>query len=99
MKCEMAGRLDIPRDSPITKYAPSFCPLKDGLHTHRLVAGKRPSGLSVVMIRINESKHDTVHESSLSTPSYINEVEFHTVAVRRKLPFHAWPISGITIMR
>src|SRR6266581_2178237 len=85
---------------PLTmKDAPSFCPLKDASRTKRLVPWQHESGLFVMMIRINDRKRDTVHESFFGIPSYVEEGEFHTVTVRRDLPFHAGPVPGVTIMR
>src|SRR6266550_3893574 len=79
--------------------AHSFCPLKDASRTKRLVPRQHESGLFVMMIRINDCKRDTVHESFFGIPSYVEEGEFHTVTVRRGLPFHARPVPGVTIMR
>src|SRR6267143_3206555 len=81
------------------KDAPSFCPLKDASRTKRLVPRQHESGLFVMMIRINDCNRDTVHESFFGIPSYVEEGEFHTVTVRRDLPFHAGPVPGVTIMR
>src|SRR5438552_2764221 len=81
------------------KEALSFCPLKDASRTKRLVPRQHESGLFVMMIRINDCKRDTVHESFFGIPSYVEEGEFHTVTVRRDLPFHARPVPRVTIMR
>src|SRR6267143_5868548 len=86
------------REPFTTKEAASSCPLKDASRTKRLVPWQHESRLFVMMIRINDRKRDTVHESFLGIPSYVEEGEFHTVAVRRDLPFHAGPVPGVTIM-
>src|SRR5712671_7641599 len=87
------------REPFTAKEAQSFCPLKGASRTKRLVPWQHESGLFVVMIRINHCKRDAVHESFFGIPSYVEEGEFHTVTVRRDLPFHAGPVPGVTIMQ
>src|SRR5437868_15278750 len=87
------------RDPCSTKEAQSCCPLKDASRTKRLVPRQHESGRFVMMIRINDCKRDTVHESFFGIPGYVEEGEFHTVTVRRELPFHAGPVPGATLMR
>ena len=52
-----------------------------------------------MMIRINDREHDVVHESFVGIPTYVNEREFHAVAVRRDLSFHSGTVAGVTIVR
>src|SRR5712671_3761029 len=89
---------DFPDDLTM-KEAPSISPLKDASRTKRLVPWQHESRLFVMMIRINDRKRDTVHESFFGIPTYVEEGEFHTVTVRRNLPFHAGPVPGVTIMQ
>src|SRR5882762_7305556 len=95
---ERHGPPDFPDDLTM-KEAPSISPLKDASRTKRLVPWQHESRLFVMMIRINDRKRDTVHESFFGIPSYVEEGEFHTVTVRRDLTFHAGPVPGVTIMR
>src|SRR6266404_6816602 len=95
---ERHGPSDFPDDLTM-KEAPSISPLQDASRTKRLVPWQHESGLFVMMIRINDRKRDTVHESFFGIPSYVEEGEFHTVTVRRDLPFHSGPVPGVTIMR
>src|SRR6267378_1266740 len=94
---ERHGPSDFPDDLTM-KEAPSIFPLKDASRTKRLVPWQHESRLFVMMIRINDRKRDTVHESFFGISSYVEEGEFHTAAVRRNLPFHAGPVPGVTIM-
>src|SRR6266481_2676072 len=61
------------REPFTTKEAQAFCPLKDASRTKRLVPWQHESGLFVMMIRINDRKRDTVHESFFGIPSYVEE--------------------------
>src|SRR5712675_1837408 len=79
------------REPFTTKEAQSFCPLKDASRTKRLVPWQHESGLFVMMIRINDRKRDTVHESFFDIARYVEEGAFHTAAVRRDLPFNEGP--------
>src|SRR5205807_4120507 len=87
------------REPFTTKEAQSFCPLKDASRTKRLFPRQHESGLFVVMIRINDCKRNTVHESFFGIPGYVEEGEFHTVSVRRELRFHPGPVPVATILR
>src|SRR5258708_8419 len=95
---ERHGPSDFPDDLTM-KEAPSISPLQDASRTKRLVPWQHESRLFVMMIRINDRKRDTVHESFFGIPSYFEEGEFNTVTVRRDLSFHAGPVPGVTIMR
>src|SRR5438876_10451240 len=97
VRAERHGPSDFPDDLTM-KEALSFCAGKGALGDHWLSPGKCVSKGLGVMVDVDHGEHHMVHHPSIRAAGDVEEIEFHRLAIRRNLAYHARPISRITIM-